>query len=233
MDQIVSTGILTLMSGPDLSSSFARFKAHWSYFWGDHGFIRLSFTNAHWLDEHFVRSNQPSPRQLAWWKRQGIRTVINLRGARDEPFYWLEREACQRLGLVLINAPLDSREAPDVERVRNAEHLFRTIEYPVLIHCKSGADRAGLMAALYRYLAKGEPMAQAKSELGRRTLHNREGKTGVLDEVLETYADRYESKGVGLIEWMSGPDYDPSLITHDYRAKWWGHLFFERCLRRE
>ena len=83
----------------DLTTPFGRFKAHWSYFWKDHAFLRTAFTNAHWLGPDLVRTNLPSPRQLAWWKRQGIRTVVNLRGQRDEAYYWLEKDACERLGL--------------------------------------------------------------------------------------------------------------------------------------
>jgi len=221
------------MSFPDLSSPYDRFKVLWSYFWGDHAFIRLSFTNAHWIDANLVRSNQPSPRQLAWWKRQGIRTVINLRGVRDEPYYWLERDACAKLGLKLVDAPLDSRDAPTLDRIENAKLIFETIEYPALIHCKSGADRAGLMAALYRYFRLGQPMGVAKSELSRRTLHNREGKTGVLDHVLETYAAEAEPKGIGLLEWMGCKAYCPVETTRTFRAKWWGDLLVERILRRE
>lgn len=221
------------MSCPDLSSPYGRFKVLWSYFWGDHAFLRTSFTNAHWVDAQMVRSNQPSPRQLAWWKRQGIRTVINLRGPRNEPYYWLEKEACQKLGLTLINAPLDSRDAPTLERVMQAKHLFETIEYPVLIHCKSGADRVGLMAALYRYFHLGQPMSVAKSELGRRTLHNREGKTGVLDMVLETYVCEAEAKGIDLISWMASDAYDADSMTRTFRSKWWGDLLVERILCRE
>lgn len=232
-DQSVCQGYLTLMSFPDLSSPYDRFKVLWSYFWGDHAFLRLSFTNAHWVDAQMVRSNQPSPRQLRWWKRQGIRTVINLRGPRNEAYYWLEKDACQKLGLTLINAPLDSRDAPTLERVMQAKHLFETIEYPVLIHCKSGADRVGLMAALYRYFHLGQPMAVAKSELGRRTLHNREGKTGVLDMVLETYASEAEPQGTDLISWMQGGTYDPCEMTRTFRSKWWGDLLVERLLCRE
>ena len=33
---------------------------------------------------HLVRTNQPSPGQLAYWRKRGIKTVINLRGQRDE-----------------------------------------------------------------------------------------------------------------------------------------------------
>ena len=221
------------MSPPDLSSRYDRFKVLWSYFWGDHAFIRISFTNAHWLDQKLVRSNQPSPRQLAWWKSQGIKTVINLRGARDEPFYWLEKEACERLGLKLVDAPLDSRDAPEAERIRKARDLFENIEYPALMHCKSGADRAGLMGALYRYFHLKEPMSQARRELSRRMLHNREGKTGVLDMFLETYANEVEPTGVELLEWAESDAYDARAMTCAFRSRWWGDLLVERILRRE
>ena len=165
----------------DLTTAMGRFKAHWSYFWKDHAFLRTTFTNAHWLGPDLVRTNQPSPGQLAWWKRRGIRTVINLRGQRDEAYYWLEKAACERLGLTLIDAPLDSRDAPGRDRIDRARELFRTIEYPALIHCKSGADRAGMMAVLYRHFHLGEPISAAMSDLGKRTLNSREGLTGVLD----------------------------------------------------
>ena len=86
---------------------------------------------------------------------------INLRGQRDEGYYWLERDACERLGLTMIDAPLDSRDPPEAARVRRARDLFCTIEYPALIHCKSGADRAGMMAVFYRHFHLGEPISVA------------------------------------------------------------------------
>lgn len=226
-------GYLTGMSHFDLSSPWGRFKARCSYLWSDHGFIRISFTNAHWIDAQMIRSNQPSPRQLAWWKKQGVRTVINLRGERDEAFFHLEREACDRLGLVLVDAPLDSRDAPLPERIRKARDMFATIEYPALMHCKSGADRAGLMGALYRHFHLGQPMAEARKELNRRTLHNREGKTGVLDLFLETYANEIEPQGISLVEWVESEAYDPVGMTCAFRSRWWGDLLVERILCRE
>ena len=81
---------LRLMAHYDLTTLMGRFKAHWSYFWADHAFLRTAFTNAHWLGPDLVRTNQPSPGQLAYWKRRGIKTVINLRGQRDEGYYWLK-----------------------------------------------------------------------------------------------------------------------------------------------
>ena len=38
----------------DLTTAMGRFKAHWSYFWKDHAFLRTAFTNAHWLGPDLV-----------------------------------------------------------------------------------------------------------------------------------------------------------------------------------
>ncbi|MEN5145202.1 fused DSP-PTPase phosphatase/NAD kinase-like protein [Brevundimonas diminuta] len=217
----------------DLTTPFGRFKAHWSYFWADHAFLRTAFTNAHWLDPDLVRTNQPSPRQLAWWKRQGIKTIVNLRGERDEAYYWLEKDACARLGLTLIDAPLDSRDAPGKDRVRRARELFQTMEYPALIHCKSGADRAGMMAVFYRHFHLGEPISAAMSELSKRTLHSREGMTGVLDYTLEKYVDEIEPTGVSFEDWVESDAYDPKAIREEFKSGWWGRLIVDRLLKRE
>lgn len=221
------------MARYDLSTRRGRRKARRDYFWKDHAFLRLWFRNAHWLDDRLARANQPSPRQLAQWKAAGVRTVINLRGARDEAYYALEKDACARLGLTLIDAPLDSRDAPSAERVLRARDLFRTVEYPVLIHCKSGADRAGIMGALYRHFELGEPIAEARRQLSKRYLHHREGATGVLDHVFDKYVDEIAPTGLSFLDWVQGPDYDPTAIRAEFRAGWWGRLLTEKILRRE
>ena len=221
------------MSRYDLSTRAGRFKAHWDYLWKDHAFLRVGFSNAHWLGPDLVRTNQPSPRQLADWKARGIKTVINLRGVRNEAYYALEKDACARLGLTLIDAPLDSRDPPQTDRIHRARHLFRTIEYPVLIHCKSGADRAGMMAVFYRHFHLGEPMSLAIKQLDKKYLHSREGLTGVLDFTLETYLREVEPTGVSFLEWVDSPDYVPKAIRARFKAQWWGTLLTEKLLRRE
>lgn len=221
------------MSRFNLTSPAGRLRTLLDYLVRDHAFLRFGFSNAHWLGPDLVRTNQPSPRQLAYWKRRGIRTVINLRGARDESYYALERDACARLGLTLIDAPLDSRDPPSADRVRRAAELFRTIAYPALIHCKSGADRAGLMAVLYRHVHLGEPMAIARAELGKRTLHSKEGLTGVLDYTLDRYEAEGAPLGLDFLQWVERPDYDPKAVRADFKASWWGTLLTERVLRRE
>jgi protein tyrosine phosphatase (PTP) superfamily phosphohydrolase (DUF442 family) len=85
----------------------------------------------------------------------GLRSIINLRGAHGYGSYALEKEACEKLGMALHDVKLYSRTPPEIEEVHAMDELFKTIEYPALLHCKSGADRAGLGAALYRILHLG------------------------------------------------------------------------------
>ena len=228
-----ATAYLGAMARYDLSTPGGRFKARWDYVWKDHAFLRRFFMNAHWLGPDLVRTNQPSPRQLAYWRARGVRTVINLRGVRDEAYYALEKDACSRLGLTLIDAPLDSRDVPTPDRVHRARALFQSVEYPVLIHCKSGADRAGLMAVFYRHFHLGEPISVAMEQLSKKYLHHREGLTGVLDFFLEKYVREIEPTGMSFLEWIDSPGYDPGALRAEFKAGWWGTLLTERLLKRE
>src|SRR5690606_20891035 len=112
------------------------------------------------------RSNHPSPRQLRTAaKRFGIRTVINLRGMREScGSDALGREAATALGLVQIDAPLESRGAPHKDRVLRLAGIFREMKEPALLHCKSGADRTGLAAGLWLML-QGHPVEDAMRQL--------------------------------------------------------------------
>ena len=140
----------------DLSTPRGRAMAYADYLWNDHAYLRLGFSNAHWISEELVRANQPWPHQIAAWKARGIRTIVNLRGGFDASFHALEKDACERLGLNLVDFTITSREVPSRERVLGAKRLFETLEYPALMHCKSGADRAGIMSVLYMHFRKGK-----------------------------------------------------------------------------
>jgi len=217
----------------DLSTPEGRKRARRDYMWNDHAFLRLRFQNAHWISDELVRTNQPSPEQLAGWKARGIKTIINLRGGFDGSFQLLEKEACEQLGLTLVDFTITSREVPSRARVLGARDLFQTIEYPALMHCKSGADRAGIMSVFYMHFRKGKTIREALDQLHLRYLHVKAGKTGVLDYTFERYLAEGEPAGLSFIEWVESPAYDPDAIKADFRAQWWGNFFTERLLKRE
>jgi len=216
----------------DLSKPWGRAWAYLRYLWDDHAWLRLGFQNAHWVSPELVRTNQPWPFQLKWWADRGIRTVLNLRGEPEAAHHVLEADACRRLGMTLVDhLVLGSREAPTLEQALEARRIFETIEYPCLMHCKSGADRAGIMAVFYAHFRLGQPMGEAVSQLSLRYGHFRQGQTGVLDCVFERYLA--EADGEDFLQWIGRPEYDRAAVKSQFTARWWGTLLTDRLLRRE
>lgn len=217
----------------DISSKPGRSRAERELILGDHGFLRESFQNLHPLSDEMWRSNQPNPRQVAEHVRlRGIKTIINLRGPSTRGYYLLEKEACEANGVELIDFQVYSRDTPTVERVLEAKDLFESLTYPALMHCKSGADRAGLMSVLYMIFRQGEPVASAIRQLSKKYLHMREGKTGLLDAFFETYLQAEKATGIGFEAWLKS-EYDREQVKQDFlnsgQAKW----RLDSLLRRE
>ncbi|MEM7329263.1 MAG: protein tyrosine phosphatase [Pseudomonadota bacterium] len=217
----------------DITSTPGRNRAERELILGDHGFLRESFQNLHQIGVGMWRSNQPNPRQVAEHVRlRGIKTIINLRGPSTRGYYLLEKEACEMNGVALIDFQVYSRDTPTVETVMAAKDLFERIEYPALMHCKSGADRAGLMSVLFAIFRLGEPVATATRQLSKKYLHLREGKTGLLDAFFDSYLAAETATGIGFEAWLQS-EYDRVRVKQDFlesgQAKW----RLDGLLRRE
>jgi protein tyrosine/serine phosphatase len=200
--------------------------------WADHGFLRARFQNFHWVSEEMARANQPSPSQIAAYADMGFKTIVNLRGLSDTGYYALEKEACTQNGIELVDLRMFSREPPKRETVLEAKRLFETIAYPALMHCKSGADRAGIGAALFLHFHKGVPIEQAREQLSLRYLHVRQGKTGMLDHFFERYLAHAATFGKTFLQWVE-EDYDYKAVKASFMSSWWGNLLVDNILRRE
>lgn len=111
------------------------------------------------------RSAQPDGDDLGQWAAaKGIRSVINLRGEHDgTEWYDNEIAAADRLGLQHYNFEMSARSQLSPERAAQLVALLRDAPKPVLIHCKSGADRTGLASALMMaVLGHNERSAEAQ-----------------------------------------------------------------------
>ncbi len=206
---------------------------------GDHGFLRKFYNNTHEVAPGKLwRTYQPSPGDLQRWKERGIKTVVNLRGDRPSGFLFLEEEACKKLGLEFVTFRAFSRDAPSKEILHGAKNLFETITYPAIMHCKSGADRAGLMATLYLFYCEGVPLDQAMEQLSFRYGHVKQGKTGVIDYAFQQYFEYADANGKSLssipdfFEWVDS-HYDPKATKETFLGSWWGNFLTEKVLRRE
>lgn len=198
----------------------------------DHGVLRYLWNNPQEVAPGVYRSNQPSPLVLRRLAKKGLRTVVSLRGINDSAVAQFEKEACERLGLTLIAFKMSSRGAPRAQRVTELAELFSQIDYPVLLHCKSGADRAGFASALYLLLNGAGSVEQARAQLSWRYLHFKGAKTGRLDAFLAAYQRAHEATGVDLLTWVQ-TEYDPDEINRNFKPKGFSSWLVDRVLRRE
>ncbi|MEL6998564.1 MAG: sulfur transferase domain-containing protein [Pseudomonadota bacterium] len=209
-----------------------RWAAWLNMFFSDHGFIRLFYLNLHRISPNAWRSAQPMPHQIRRLARQGLRSVVNLRGGQSYGSLPLEQETCEAEGVDFEVFVMRSRALPAVEDVQAAKAMFERLEYPVLFHCKSGADRAGLISGLYLALHEGLPVRQAQRQLGLRFGHVRQGKTGVLDTLFNAYLTDHPGEDVPLLDWIE-TRYDPIALTERFDASGIGSFVTETLLRRE
>ncbi|MCC6006691.1 MAG: tyrosine-protein phosphatase [Rhodobacteraceae bacterium] len=189
--------------GDDISTPEARRAALRHYRWIDHGILRVWWKNFHQVDEGVFRANQPSPARLAQFREMGIRTVVNLRGPSAFSPYLFEREACRELGLTLVNRHINASSASSRAQFLDLVDAFAGLERPFVMHCKSGADRAGMASALWLIHMRGASVAEARRQLDWRRLHVTFTAHGILDFILDRYETAQARTGIGLRDWLA------------------------------
>lgn len=118
-------------------------------------------------DGVLYRSAQLGRTDLESFARQyGIKSVLNLRGAHaGQGWYDAEMAAVHELGLAHYDYPISAKRFVTPAQISQILDIVRAAPKPLLIHCKSGADRSGLVAALYRYAIAGASPADADRQL--------------------------------------------------------------------
>jgi protein tyrosine/serine phosphatase len=122
---------------------------------------------------HVYRSGQPDAADLRHWTRAyGIRTVVNLRGAADgADWYDTETATASALGLAHVDFGMSASHDLTPADAAALIAVLAEAEMPILIHCKAGADRTGLAAALYvAAIARGDEEA-AERQISLRFGH--------------------------------------------------------------
>jgi tyrosine-protein phosphatase SIW14 len=100
------------------------------------------------------RSGRVSERGDEILKSQyGVKTIINIED--DEEFVFQEQRKARELGIEFIWSPMDTGIVPNDKEVDRLLAIMNDPEkQPVLIHCKHGEDRTGLMVGLFRVLVQ-------------------------------------------------------------------------------
>ena len=119
--------------------------------------------NLHRLTPTLYRSAQPTRDNLAALHALGIKTVISLRSYNSD-----ERVFQGHPGIELQRVRIDTWSINDDEVLR-ALIAIRAAERhgPVLVHCWHGADRTGVVAAVYRMALQDWSRDAARHEMFR------------------------------------------------------------------
>jgi protein tyrosine phosphatase (PTP) superfamily phosphohydrolase (DUF442 family) len=115
--------------------------------------------NLHRVTPNYWRGAQPTMSGMHELERMGVKTVVSLRAfSTDEP---LLRGTKLRYEHIRFKAWHPERE--DV--VRFLRIVTDPKNQPVFVHCEHGADRTGMMTAIYRVAFQGWTKEQAVDEM--------------------------------------------------------------------
>lgn len=127
-------------------------------------------------------ASQPEPADFEQAKADGVKTVLNLRPAAEQPDFdehaWVEG-----LGLTYLNLPIAGAGGLDDEAFARARELLNTAERPILVHCAS-ANRVGALWVPWRVLDGGVDLADALAEARTIGLKSQELEAKARDYVM-------------------------------------------------
>lgn len=115
--------------------------------------------NFHKVTDTLYRGAQPSREGMRQLKQLGVKTVVNLRAFHSD------RDEIGDTGLAREHIHFNTWHAEDKEVVRFLKIVTNTNNAPVFVHCMHGADRTGMMCAIYRVAVYGWTKDQAIEEM--------------------------------------------------------------------
>jgi tyrosine-protein phosphatase SIW14 len=102
------------------------------------------------VDDHVYRGAQPTDSGFKDLAQLGIKTIVDLRDI-GEHSQANEEKIVTGLGMRYVSIPMHGLSTPKGDKVAAVQALFNdTTSGPVFVHCKRGADRTGMVVAVYR-----------------------------------------------------------------------------------
>ena len=119
------------------------------------------------VSQEIYRSGQLDKAELGYYiQNYQIKSILNLRGVNaGSTWYQDEIHVAQRFGINHYDIEMSAQREVSDDDLRTIMSILLDAPKPILIHCKSGADRTGLVAALYQYSWNGQSPEDALKQL--------------------------------------------------------------------
>jgi hypothetical protein len=142
-----------------------------------------------------IRAAQPTSGLRALIQDYHLASILNLRGGspRDR-WYNNEVETAKKSQVAFFDLPLSATKRPSRRDLLRLIGTLDRCEYPLLIHCKAGADRTGLATAIYLMMHSNEPPRQALRAFTIYHSHVPLFGTEHLHEPLDEYANWLDAR---------------------------------------
>jgi protein tyrosine/serine phosphatase len=115
--------------------------------------------NLYKVTDYLYRSEQPIEEGMRNLKKLGIKTIINLRA------FYSDSDKIRETGLRVEELSVNVWHIEDVDVVRVLRIIRKRENGPFLIHCSYGADRVGVMIAMFRVVEQGWTKEDAIEEM--------------------------------------------------------------------
>ncbi len=119
--------------------------------------------------DKFYRSGQPDLNELnKLITRDGIRTIINLRGEHPgEKWFDDEFALTESKQITFISLDFQLKQIPHRRTLLAYLDAIETAPRPILIHCDNGVERTGEAAAIYEMVVNKKSKAEAMKMLSK------------------------------------------------------------------
>ncbi|OGP23536.1 MAG: protein tyrosine phosphatase [Deltaproteobacteria bacterium GWB2_55_19] len=136
------------------------------------------------------RSAQPDRDDIEYYIREyGIRSILNLRGENsDKQWYIDEIKVSAEHNVKHYDLALSAEREPTDEEAQRLMDIFRNAPRPILMHCMSGADRTGLVSAMWKEAVDNKTKTEAEKELSIWFGHIPIGKTAAMDRFFDKWS---------------------------------------------
>ena len=119
-----------------------------------------NLSNLHRVSPTLLRGAQPTAAGFAELEQMGVHTVLSLRGFHSD-------DIPKDVALQSEHISFKAWHPEDEDVVRFLRIVNDPAQQPVFVHCQWGADRTGMMCAIYRIACNGWTKDEALAEMTR------------------------------------------------------------------